>query len=312
MLDNCDLQDLHKHVGAPSTYIGSENRRIDYIFGSPHVADAATRAGILSYVDGPQADHRALFLDIDASAVLHYNPSDQTISSPLQRDLKTGNPELVARYVESMQVYYINHNMEERITRLHENTNKLSREEIRLELEKWDNDQGRAMKQAESLLSRPRRPYSWSPRLRNSCILRRYWRLRQREVLFGEDHTDTSNRMQRQIQEHNAVFQLPHLGEPVSLGVIRASLNLATKDMRKIQSESIDIRYQFYEDLLAQYQNDTNPETRAGSLKKAKIVENTIRAEQCRSMFRHIRNATNPTDVSSGFNRSTYRDHVSQ
>jgi hypothetical protein len=300
LIDTCDLQDLHQHTGAPSTYIGSEHRRIDYMFGTQHVAEAAKRSGTLSYVEGPQADHRALYLDVDAPAILQYNPTDHTIPSSHQRDLKTGNPELVANYVASMQVYYINHSMEDRITKLHDNKDKLSREAIRTELEKWDNDQGRAMQQAESSLSRPRRPFAWSPQLRNACIIRRYWRLRQREALYGEDHTDTCARLQRQVQDHNAKFNLPNLGKSVSLGVIRNSLNQATKAMRKIQSESTDLRYQFYEDLLTQYLNDTNPETRPDSLKKAKIVENTIRSEQCRSMFRHIRNATNPIDISSG------------
>jgi hypothetical protein len=106
--------------------------------------------------------------------------------------------------------------------------------------------------------------------------------------------------MQSLVQAHTAAFQLPRFGQAVPLDEIRAALNRATKTMRQIQSMSIDFRYQFYEDLLSQYLNDTNPETRPNSLTKAKIVENTIRAEQCRNMFRHIRNATKPADISSG------------
>jgi endonuclease/exonuclease/phosphatase family metal-dependent hydrolase len=136
MIDFCDLNDIHKHTCAPSTYIGAENRRIDYIFGSPHVMDAVTRSGTLSYVEGPQADHRPLYLDLDAFAILQYNPTDQEIPSSQQRNLKTGNPELVANYVASMQVYYINHSMEERINRLYDNKEQLSREMIRMELRK--------------------------------------------------------------------------------------------------------------------------------------------------------------------------------
>jgi hypothetical protein len=59
MLESCDLTDIHAHNCAPSTYIGSENRRIDYMFGSPTIHDAVTRSGTLSYTEGPQADHRS-------------------------------------------------------------------------------------------------------------------------------------------------------------------------------------------------------------------------------------------------------------
>jgi hypothetical protein len=46
-------------------------------------------------------------------------------------------------------------------------------------LEKWDADQGRAMKNAESSLRKhvPQKHF-WSPVLRNAGLLCRYWQLR--------------------------------------------------------------------------------------------------------------------------------------
>jgi hypothetical protein len=98
MLETCDLYDLHGHDPAPSTFIGSSNRRIDYIYGSPTVIEGLSRSGTLSYLEGPQADHRALFIDLDIRHVINYNPIDHSIPSARTRDLKTGNPELVERY----------------------------------------------------------------------------------------------------------------------------------------------------------------------------------------------------------------------
>jgi hypothetical protein len=60
-----DLQDLHKIQPAPLTYIGSKHCRIDYIFGCNLINNYTVAAGALSYIDGPQSDHRGLFVDLD-------------------------------------------------------------------------------------------------------------------------------------------------------------------------------------------------------------------------------------------------------
>ena len=73
--------DVHAHNCAPSTYIGSANRRIDYMFGSPTIVEAVKRSGTLSYIEGPQADHRAMYLDLDPLQVLAYNPGRSSHSS---------------------------------------------------------------------------------------------------------------------------------------------------------------------------------------------------------------------------------------
>jgi sugar diacid utilization regulator len=172
--------------------------------------------------------------------------------------------------------------METRINRLNQEQDQYSREAIRAELEKWDADQGRAMKQAEAFLLQPRRLYNWSPKLRKTGILRRYWKLRMRETTKGEDHSVTFQRLQSQLQVYDPTFCLPSLGQDLPLDKLRTELNQSTKALRQTQSESVDLRFQFYEDLLAIYKNDTNPTTQAVSMTKAKIVENTIRAEQCR------------------------------
>jgi hypothetical protein len=98
MILNCGLFDLHGSEPAKSTYIGSAARRIDFIFGCASIATATNRHGSLSYHEGPQSDHRGLYVDIDAKAVLEYLATDNTIQPPQTRVLKTGNPESVAIY----------------------------------------------------------------------------------------------------------------------------------------------------------------------------------------------------------------------
>lgn len=56
-VQQCDLKDLHDHFPSPLTYIGSSNRRIDYILGCKQVVNSVAFSGSLSCLDGPQSDH---------------------------------------------------------------------------------------------------------------------------------------------------------------------------------------------------------------------------------------------------------------
>ena len=60
----CGLSDLHSLDPAPSTYIGSANRRIDFIFGCDEARRYVSRSGSLAYIEGPQSDHRSLYVDL--------------------------------------------------------------------------------------------------------------------------------------------------------------------------------------------------------------------------------------------------------
>ena len=64
-LSACDLHDLHSYDPAKSTFIGADDRRIDFIFGCRMVRQHLMRSGTLSYHEGPQSDHRSLFVDLD-------------------------------------------------------------------------------------------------------------------------------------------------------------------------------------------------------------------------------------------------------
>jgi hypothetical protein len=73
-ISECSLIDLHSSDPAPSTYIGAESRRIDFILGCSTASQQMTRSGTLAYDAGPQSDHRSLYVDLDLS-FLHV-PSD--------------------------------------------------------------------------------------------------------------------------------------------------------------------------------------------------------------------------------------------
>jgi hypothetical protein len=93
------------------------------------------------------------------------------------QNLKSGNPESVEAYNKAVLHHYQEHKMEQRIKKLYIARNTLSTATIKRQLKKWDADQGRAMKYAEDILARPKKPYQWSPKLRNAGLLYRYWHL---------------------------------------------------------------------------------------------------------------------------------------
>ncbi len=135
----------------------------------------AIRSGTLAYTEGPQSDHRSLYVDISPDFIIQ--PPWHQVTSSSARELYTGNPELVAKNNASMLEYYGHHKMVERIDELMAKHQSMSREEIRTALIKWDNYQGRSMEFSERILRRPPQKCAWSPVLRNGAIVRRYWLL---------------------------------------------------------------------------------------------------------------------------------------
>ena len=299
MVQDLGLNDLHAADPASSTFIGKSDRRIDYMLGCQRTLDALSRQGSLSYFEGPQSDHRGLYVDLNLKQLFGVDVADIQLAPAQLRPLRTGNPELVITYNENMHSYYEAHAMKERIDRLYDTHQTLSNAQVRSLLTSWDNDQGRAMTTAEAKLRIPPKPHQWSPELRNSAVLMRYWRLRLREVQHGEEYTTTFTRWEMQIQEQDPGFHLPSKDTRLSLETIRTHLNQATKTFRKIQASSTDHRMKSYHDLLANYDADINPTTKKESKRKAKVVNRTILSEGCRRIYGAIRNIMKPSEFSA-------------
>lgn len=279
LLNTCQLHDIHRNSPAPSTYIGAQSRRIDYMFGSLPVANASCQQGSLSYYEGPLSDHRGLYVDLHIPSLLGSFDASQSIPPIATRLLKSGNPDLVERYVKSLHTYYTAHDMVARIDRLHDSHSTMVRSEIRKRLETWDTDQGKAMKAAEASLKRKPHRLPWSPALRNAALLRRYWKLRLDDAPNQSDYLDRMLRIQSQIQQGDPKFTFPFWKVTLSLDDIRHHLNQSSRALRLIQRDASSLRHHTLYDLLAVYTADTNPSTTEESQRKAKIVQRTIDRE---------------------------------
>jgi hypothetical protein len=291
-----ELSDLHSRDPAHSTYIGAKSRRIDYILGTDRIASGNLRSGTLSYSEGPHSDHRGLYIDIDLPSIFDPNYDPPAYQNMDNRFLFTGNPEHVVQYNTNMTAYYNQHGMFSRMKALHDNHEDLSTAELRKRLEQWDLDQGRAMMSAEkSLQSVSGKAYAWSPMLRNSAILRQYWRLRLRELDYGEHWGRTFNRWTSQTQAHDASFVLPSRLIHLSREEISKSFTATSKLFRQCQRQSTD-KNQSYHDLMLSYEDDDNPATRASSQRKLKINRRTILAEHQRRLHKSFGSIVKPTN----------------
>jgi hypothetical protein len=127
--------------------------------------------------------------------------------------------------------------------------------------------------------------YAWSPTLRNSAIIRKYWKLRLRELDYNKDYQTTFDRILSETQRTDPKFHLPMLGETLSRETIRTHFTAASKEFRKCQRNSLDLRAQTYHDLMMSYEDDMNPPTRSESQRKLKIIRRTILAEATRRLY---------------------------
>jgi hypothetical protein len=173
-LADCGLHNLHSRDPAPSTYIGSPNKRINYIFGCNEASRYVIRSGLLAFTEGPNLTIRV--------CVFEYHFSNKI----------TGNLELVQLDLSSMLEYYLQHCMVDCTQTIHgEQSYSMDCNELCSALIIWDNDQRRAMELNERNLCRPLQKCSWSRDIRNAAILRRYLLPRLREKLRNEDYTST-------------------------------------------------------------------------------------------------------------------------
>ena len=75
-------------------------RRIDYIFMSADVASLVQSCGAEPFNHRFFSDHRGLYVDLQLSGLFDRNLSP--LASPSYRDIKSGNPTLIRKYITSL------------------------------------------------------------------------------------------------------------------------------------------------------------------------------------------------------------------
>ena len=102
LLEECSSTDLHclGPDSLPATYKYGLDRKIDYMLGTPAVAQCVRCAGFLAYNNGIFSKHRGLFIDIDFNELMG---SVDAIQPTPARGLNSENQVSVDRYLEAIK-----------------------------------------------------------------------------------------------------------------------------------------------------------------------------------------------------------------
>jgi hypothetical protein len=111
------IQHIHGIVGEPPTYARGQ-KRLDYIFVTPGLESSVQKCGILPYSDLIDSDHRCLYVDFNTTMLFGGDPAVLS-PSPVRilhsRDAKGSN-----QYVEAVDKYMGDHNMDRRMLQMEE------------------------------------------------------------------------------------------------------------------------------------------------------------------------------------------------
>jgi hypothetical protein len=89
------------------------------MFGCHRTAAAVSQQGTLSYFEGPQSDHRALYIDLNLRQLIGAEFKDQSLAPVQQRGLRSWNPEATEIYLTEMREYHTANRIKERMDQLY-------------------------------------------------------------------------------------------------------------------------------------------------------------------------------------------------
>jgi Reverse transcriptase (RNA-dependent DNA polymerase) len=286
ILLECSLYNLmtvkHPNLIPPATYARG-SKTIDYILGSKHCRNAVEAGGFLPFYDLIQADHRALYMDFDASKLFGGPPSD--IHTLANRTFLSTSPKETTKYLTTVKQYWKKHNIAERIENLNISTAAVS--QAQQEWEKIDRDIGRAMRNGEKQVRKPTGPYAWSTKLKKAAYACQYWRKRiNMQTKSWEDNTKL------ELIGHTAgISQLDH-STSMSMGALSARYQESTKALKAIQKHATQHRHQELESALKQIAGYTSISAR----KERRRLKAILNAEQVQEGFKRLKQIYKPME----------------
>ena len=118
LIDECTLADLHSFGSSdpPATYKYGSERRIDFMLGTPAVADAVCRSGYAAYDSGGICSkHRGLYVDLDITQLMG---AVDKITPSKARVLRSDDQPSVDRYLAAFTKYAEDHHLWDRVKEL--------------------------------------------------------------------------------------------------------------------------------------------------------------------------------------------------
>ncbi len=284
----CSLCDLHLQSpdSPPATYKYGVNRKIDYMMGSPNIADSVRHAGYLAYDDGIFSKHRGLFVDLDFHNIM--GPISSIVPSKARR-LRSEDPTSVDKYVEAFTQCAANHNLWQRVNDLALVASSLTVVQCKSGYDALDRDIMRAMLHAEKCAKRPSGKYSWSPKLREAGLMTRYWHLRLREIEHGYRLRIPILAIQTRLTVLHFKFD-DDLSSDIT--TVKLRWKAALKTLRAVRAQAFGHRVVHLTTTLTPYEN-----MKSTSETKEKIarIKRLLNIERMRKPFRSVQHALTPS-----------------
>jgi hypothetical protein len=172
--DIMDLPDQNPNNQLKDTYRRGHNHCIDYVLATACLRDCVQQFGALEYNDGIISDHHGLYVDFDPNVLFRGNVADPVSAASWGCTSKIKKQ--VSAYLDHLEKYLLDHNIESRVHALLEQAPTLSRREVKHCYEAIDQDITRGMVSSESKICRNHFKYEWSVALDQAGYRVQYWR----------------------------------------------------------------------------------------------------------------------------------------
>jgi hypothetical protein len=135
LMRECNLVDLHNisemepEQQLQDTYQRGTKQQIDFMLGIPWKQMCVQQQGALEYNDGIMSDHRGLYVDLDAALLFGGTTDNQVASS--SRGFTSKNEKKAKRYLDELDKYFIDHNIDSQIDSLVEDAPHLTRNQLK-------------------------------------------------------------------------------------------------------------------------------------------------------------------------------------
>ena len=281
LLTNTSLYDVMGYTHnthSPATYVRG-TKTIDFLLATKQLLPHIKQAGMLSFNDGIQSDHRGLWLD--------FTYKTQTLLHP-EKDFAFGN------YIPTTKhVVHCNH-MKKRFTEMAESSQiKEKIATLKLQLRSQPHNKSvedlnfidtlvdKAMLQPLKQIAPPTSAW-WSPVLQDGIYLLQYWKLCGTEQALGVSFERQKYTLKEKLSPTVDIYQQhPDV-------TIQKQIRLARANLSSLRKNSFELRQQHLEQRAEHYaiQKDKKKET---VLKQMKL------AEYMSQMYKKIKRYLKPT-----------------
>jgi Reverse transcriptase (RNA-dependent DNA polymerase) len=166
------LAELHPNEKEIATHKRANNRRIDFIFCSKDIQTHISRGGYLSFLEGPDSDHRGVFIDLH----LNHLKDNAEYIAPSRLIGSHESTETILKYQNYIDEKFRYHKIYQKAEHLSQINTTSSIEEVASKRNRFDMQITEIVLSAEKNCSPIRHSTRWNPNLANISLVIKYFK----------------------------------------------------------------------------------------------------------------------------------------